>query len=87
MLGACRNESNCLNGAHALSKHQMPVCKYYLKMTCVKDPCPYLHIKHQDSLENCSAFQKGLCLLELKVCFKLVGKKYCIDLVLKASSL
>jgi len=66
MLGACRNELNCSKGLHGLSEHQIPVCHFYLRMSCIRDPCPYLHIKHQDTLEYCSAFQKGACLLGLK---------------------
>lgn len=68
LLGKCRNDGNCPKGLHGLEKHQLPICHYYLKMCCSKDPCTYLHIKHQDSLENCLSFQRGICLLGLKVC-------------------
>ncbi|KAI6191552.1 hypothetical protein M3Y97_00240500 [Aphelenchoides bicaudatus] len=66
MLGTCRNGSDCTKGFHGLSAHQLPVCQYFLRMSCISDNCPYLHIKHQDTLEFCQAFQKGFCLSGLK---------------------
>jgi len=69
MLGTCRKDINCNEGLHGLAKHQIPVCQYYLNMTCVNESCPYLHIKHNDKLEYCNAFQRGTCLLGLKVSF------------------
>jgi hypothetical protein len=61
MRGLCRNDAKCSLGEHVLLPHQHPVCDYYLRMMCAKDNCPYLHVKHTDSLEPCVDFNRGLC--------------------------
>jgi hypothetical protein len=47
LQGKCRFGERCRDGPHApLLPHQMPVCHYFLKMSCGNANCSYLHVKH-----------------------------------------
>merc|ERR1711981_1216461 len=48
---------------------KIPTCKFYLEGICTKDPCPYRHVKVNDSAEVCPDFLKGFCPLDEK-CLK-----------------
>uniref|UniRef100_A0A7E4UVQ3 Ribonuclease 3 n=1 Tax=Panagrellus redivivus TaxID=6233 RepID=A0A7E4UVQ3_PANRE len=61
--GLCRNGDKCPNGSHALLPHQIPVCDYFLRMSCPhRTGCTFLHVKHSDSVATCIHFNKGRCL-------------------------
>lgn len=72
MNGLCRNGDECPNGSHALLKHQMPVCDYFLRRTCflTKEQCPFLHVKTSPTTPLCFYFNKGRCLAQPPVCSK-----------------
>nr|CDP93529.1 Bm9295, isoform g [Brugia malayi] len=58
MLGLCRG--HCKQ-AHCLSSHQMPVCDYFLRLTCSNEHCQYLHVKHAVGSKPCEDFNRGIC--------------------------
>ncbi|CAG9535149.1 unnamed protein product [Cercopithifilaria johnstoni] len=58
MLGLCRGHCG---QAHCLSPHQMPICDYFLRLTCSDERCPYLHVKHAVGSKPCEDFNRGVC--------------------------
>ncbi|KAL3989507.1 hypothetical protein ACH3XW_27955 [Acanthocheilonema viteae] len=58
MLGLCRSRCGL---AHCLSPHQMPICDYFLRLTCSDEHCPYLHVKHGVGSKPCEDFNRGVC--------------------------
>lgn len=39
----------------------MPTCKFFLDGMCIKDDCPYPHVKVNASAEICRDFVEGFC--------------------------
>uniref|UniRef100_A0A0R3RW63 C3H1-type domain-containing protein n=1 Tax=Elaeophora elaphi TaxID=1147741 RepID=A0A0R3RW63_9BILA len=58
MMGLCRGHCG---QAHCLSPHQMPICDYFLRLTCSDEHCPYLHVKHTIGSKPCEDFNRGVC--------------------------
>ena len=44
-----------------VAPEKMPVCKFFLEGVCVKDVCPYLHVKVSEKAKLCPDFLKGHC--------------------------
>ncbi|XP_058804990.1 uncharacterized protein LOC131672064 [Phymastichus coffea] len=40
----------------------MPTCKYFLEGCCIRDRCPYLHVKVSSKSPICVEFLRGYCL-------------------------
>lgn len=66
MLGLCRGRCE---QAHCLSQHQMPICDYFLRLTCSDEHCPYLHVKHAIGSKPCEDFNRGVCKKSSSVCY------------------
>lgn len=60
LRGACEDGDKCLL-THAIDPGKMPVCWHYLRGICLKDPCPYRHVKVSNKAPVCQDFQKGYC--------------------------
>eukprot|EP00041_Stephanoeca_diplocostata_P027099 m.740412 g.740412 ORF g.740412 m.740412 type:complete len:385 (+) comp23115_c1_seq4:185-1339(+) len=60
LRGACQDGDKCLL-THAIDPEKMPVCWHFLRGICLKDPCPYRHVKVSDEAPVCKNFQKGFC--------------------------
>ena len=39
----------------------MPTCKYFLEGCCVRDNCPYIHVKVNAKAGICKNFLRGYC--------------------------
>lgn len=66
MTGLCRGRCG---QTHCLSSHQMPVCDYFLRLTCSDEHCPYLHVKHAVGSKPCEDFNRGVCKKSSSVCY------------------
>lgn len=45
----------------------MPTCNYFLEGRCLKDDCPYLHVKVSAKADICKDFLVGYCKLAKEV--------------------
>ncbi|CAF4822134.1 unnamed protein product [Pieris macdunnoughi] len=59
----------------------MPTCYFYLNGICVKDNCPYLHVKLGDQASICKDFLKGYCEKGETCLFKHVKQKISCDAI------
>uniref|UniRef100_A0A914XSQ3 C3H1-type domain-containing protein n=1 Tax=Panagrolaimus superbus TaxID=310955 RepID=A0A914XSQ3_9BILA len=79
MHGLCRDGDNCYKGSHALLRHQIPVCGYYLRASCpYLTGCHFLHVKNSAKTPLCIHFNKGKCLAEFPCIFT---HRYCPTLI------
>lgn len=44
-----------------MGPEKMPTCKYFLEGCCVRDSCPYLHVKVSAKADICKNFLCGYC--------------------------
>uniref|UniRef100_A0A1I8EJU5 C3H1-type domain-containing protein n=1 Tax=Wuchereria bancrofti TaxID=6293 RepID=A0A1I8EJU5_WUCBA len=58
IFGLCRGHCKQV---HCLSSHQMPICDYFLRLTCSNEHCQYLHVKHAVGSKPCEDFNREIC--------------------------
>uniref|UniRef100_A0AC34GW62 C3H1-type domain-containing protein n=1 Tax=Panagrolaimus sp. ES5 TaxID=591445 RepID=A0AC34GW62_9BILA len=79
MHGLCRDGDHCSKGSHALLRHQIPVCGYYLRSSCpYLTECHFLHVKNSAKTPLCIHFNKGKCLAEFPCVYT---HRYCPTLI------